>query len=119
MALIAELFEPRRNFGIDPYEIFLEIYHVRFQVGLVFVRADESKRILARGQNVGPAIIIFLQYLYDHRGTARLCETHATGLDNSEWGLRVNAVARHLTVARLENVKRDSLAREKHDVQRK
>ena len=49
VTLIAELLEPGGNRGIDPDEILLEIFHVRFQIGLFVVRADQSERVLPGG----------------------------------------------------------------------
>ena len=116
VTLVAKLFEPRGNGGIDFREILLEIFDVRFQIGFFLVRADQSKRALPGRQDVGAAIFIFLQNFHDHRGTARLRELFFVDVYDSEWGLRVDAVARHLPVARLENMQRHSLAGEEDDV---
>jgi hypothetical protein len=35
---------------------------------------------------------------------------------NAKWGLRVDALPRHLPVALLKNMQRHSLTREEHDV---
>src|SRR5215469_16946685 len=77
------------------------------------------KGTLPDGQNVGPAILVFFQCLNDQGRAAYTRNLSVADKHNSKTGMRINAVARHLTITQFKNVQRQRLAGEKYNVQRK
>src|ERR1019366_4605497 len=119
MALVEELLELRGNGGVDAGEIFFEIYDFGFKIGFLFVGADQTESALPGRKDVGAAILILLQGLDNERGASGLRDVSVMVEHDAERGLCFDAMARHHTVARLEDVQRNRLAGKENDAQRK
>jgi hypothetical protein len=118
VALLEELCQLRGNTGIDSGEILIEVFDIGLEIGLLVMRANQAEGALPGGKNVGAAVLIFLQDFHDHRGTPGLRESSFMEKNKAEWGLCIDAAARHQAVPPLKNVQRHCLSREQNHVQR-
>ena len=118
VTLLVELFEPFGNAGIDPAKIFFEIFNVGFEIGLVVVGADQMKSLLPEREDVGTAVLVFLEGLDDQGGAPGLRNISGMDVHNPERRFFFDAMPRHQAVARFEDVERDRLPGEEDNSER-
>jgi hypothetical protein len=110
VTLLVELFEPFRDAGIDPAKIFFEIFNVGFEIGLVVVGPDHAKSLLSQREDVGTAVLVFLEGLDDQGGATGSRNIPGMDVHNPERRFCFDAMPRHQAVARFEDVQWDRLA---------
>ena len=118
VTLLVELLEPFRNAGIDRAKIFFEIFNVGFEIGLIVVGADQMKSLLPEREDVGTAVLVFLEGLDDQGGATGLRDVSCMDVHNPERRLCFDAMPRHQAVARFEDVQRDGLPGEEDNSER-
>ena len=118
VTLLVEHLESCRDAGIKAPKIFFEIFNVGFEIGLVVVGADQMKDLLPEREDVGTAVLVFLEGLDDQGGAAGLRNISGMDVHNPERRSRFNALPRHHAVARFEDVQRDRLSGKENNTER-
>src|ERR1700704_1376993 len=118
VTLLVKFFKPFGDPGIDPVKILIEEFDVGLEIGLVVVGTDQMKNLLPKRQDVGTAIVVFLEGLEDQGGTPGLRDVSGMHEHNPERRSSFDALTRHYAVARLEDVQRDRLSGKENETQR-
>jgi hypothetical protein len=95
-----------------------EIVDCAFEERVLVKEFDDSKRDAANCEDVHATILVSLYDFKDFCGAADPGDTVVEGEEHTEFGFVFEAIADHLSVARLENMQGKVSAGEKNDVKR-